>query len=251
MNRTPRIAGTGPLTFSSCTDVARPSDFATLDVNGYYWSLGMRGWLGPVSARDVRRHFRSPEQWSSPWMTYVVTRLLDHSFRADYNRSTRMVMDDYIEAANRRMMNDVVVDQRRRGRTESDIDQMFSRLNDLIQQAEDKESDPLDFLPPIHKDHGDGSGRTFPYSYWLWGDSEPSPEALSQWQRTVVSSLQRRGIKVEVTLGWGTFLPWDVEYNSVTGSYVVVCNHEGPSAIASDEAVTLIAEHQQQLNPHS
>lgn len=250
MSRTPRLVGTGPLVYPSGREVATLDSFATLDVNGYYRALGMTGWLGPVSSGMIRRHFRDPSQWSSPWLTYVVSTLLNRDFREQYHRATNTVMDDYIIEATRRRMSGIIADQRRRGFDDQQIDELLRRA---LPPQEDEDSSPeiLDTEGVVHKDRGEEDEPAFRYSYWLWGDDTPRAESLIQWQSHLADALHRRDLKIQVTLGWGTFLSWDVEYSS-DGTYVIVCGINGPSSEAAEEAATLIWHHQESLtNPTS
>ncbi len=240
MSRVPRVAGTGPMSFSSSTEVATLDSFATLDVNGYYRALGLGGWLGPVSARTIRRHFRRPDQWESPWMTYVVALLLDKDFRQAYNRATAPVVDEYMVLATRRRMADIAAQQRRRGRNAQQIDDLFrSFLAPEVNVAEEI----LDIDLGLHKDHGEEIETPFDYSYWLWGDTPAPADSLRQWQRLLTEALHRSGLKIQVTLGWGTFLPWDVEYASANDTYIIICGVNGPSSTLAQEAATLIQHH--------
>lgn len=245
MSRIPRLVGTGPLAYPSGREVATLDSFATLDVNGYYRALGMDGWLGPVSARTIRRHFRSPRQWQSPWLTYVVSRLLDRDFRDQYHRATDTVIDDYIIEATRRRMSGIIADQRRRGFDDQQIEELLLRSLPP-QDEEDSSPEVLDTEGVPHKDHEVEDGPSFPYSYWVWGDDAPGADLLLQWQAYLADALHRQGLKIQVTLGWGTFLPWDVEYSS-NDTYVIVCGVNGPSRESADEAATLIWHHQESL----
>lgn len=185
-----------PLVFSTGVAV-EPWPSIVWDANGYYRALG-------VSSRATRRELREAYQrldgQRSDYLTYVIHQLLDPDIRRVYDATPR----------GRIFLDDLVAEQMRR---ESAI-QTSQERRMLWEQTGfvPDEQEMLDWDEVIGQtstpskpgsEDAEAERQDWSWGYYLRGvESLPDVTALQTWQRLLIEALARRGVAVEIAVGW-------------------------------------------------
>lgn len=181
----PLLAGSGPVTFSTCQDLARSPEWIA-DVNGYYRDLG----VDPRASRAqiARAYFERGRDDAR--LTFVVTQLLDPAVRQAYDRTAlgHVFLDAEVLAHLRHRLAARVSQGGGSLATEAEglsVTQAFLGV--------------IDKRPYSHQDAH--SEAVWPWSYYLWDTDQVDIHLLRHWQDVVVVALAGIGMRGRVAIG--------------------------------------------------
>ncbi len=169
----PRLVGDGPATFSTCVALER-SPAMVYDVNGYYRALGV-----PPSAtkHQIARAYHE-RGTDDPYLTYVVTQLLDPETRGAYDATPlgHVFLDEYV------------------------MERIRLARSDLRVAGKTPPQTVLDTALRGEEHHPTDSAR-WPWSYYLWDTAREDEERSRAWQESLSVALGRVGVSMQIAVG--------------------------------------------------
>jgi len=228
----PYRIGFGPPVFSTCTTLVSVARICW-DVNGYYRALGVRP---EATRKELREGYQRQGGQDSPYLTYVLSQLLDADTRAVYDlRPLGPPMSDryVVEQFRRKIREDA---------SEETLEQISEIEKFIMSLPDDKFQASLDDSSVDVQD-GEASPDTgFPYSHYLYRSTAGQTEHLPHWQSLLIQACRDRGIEVSIALGFHrvALIPWLVQQ---VGYHTVVFLHEDrlPDAVYAEDAANYIA----------
>lgn len=259
----PSVAGRGPLTVSTCTDVEGPLPLHIWDVNGYYRDLGVHP---RATRKELMRAYQRHGIKPSARVTYVFKQLLNPDVRRAYDMMPlgEIYVDQYVHdyihrqvklELSRRMWEQAKRRERDIFAPDGDDPNYEDILNEFGFHVVDEEEpgESLDTANDPDKTPKEPAqsraGVVFPYSYFLWRSKDTDVMRLAMWQETIVQALIERKVRTRIAVGYCGRMahPYVV---GVIGDQIVVFLNDieepnlGLARRAADRVVDALAQRQ-------
>lgn len=212
-------AAVGPTLVSTSTTLVPMKALPIWDVNGYYRAIGV-SWPYRPTRKQMMEAYRDSDGGNNTYATYAFQRLRDDELRSKYDRRRLgEPMDDLFRWQDvRRMAADFAAQQSAqlgRAITIDDIlgEDLVSRMKAQVEaerQVSEKQSerknkteDEPEVKPEVEPER-EVSAPPFvwPYAYYLWNSRAFDDERLSRWQEMLVAACIRRGLSLQVAVGY-------------------------------------------------
>ena len=222
MNADPFIQGSGPPECSTCTDLARVTEYI-FDVNGYYRDLGVDPNTKPRPSRaDLRHAYFDRDGMSSERLTYVMKMLLSPEIRAFYDsiplgqRYFDMYEQDKMKKRIQAKQSKMMAEAAMRGehiseRREKEMAQDLWRehgfdVSDPGPDDQDSPEEMVDLPSPEVLDQAQPAEdpNRFDFAYYLWRTNLSTRDqlgALARWQEHLINAFSRRGVRIQIAVG--------------------------------------------------
>lgn len=235
----PALSHSGPVEFSTCTDLAIQPTICH-DVNGYYRELGVH-WK--ASRADLRKAYLAKDGPNDARLTFIFKQLLNKKIRRAYDMSPlgSLFMDKYVWAWLKSQMLGKRSARGERIDRESDFEEEmrangFVPTHDTPKAGVDASDESVD---PDSEDPAESTPKPPPwqYAYYRWHTLVRDTERLARWQELLVSAFREKGIHTRLAVGYRgrMVLPWMVF--PVGYRVVVFLNDEEQPTIAMARAV--------------